>query len=105
MTGSLRRAKPEAAILTRVLEHFHPDWKTGGSVHCHCEEPLCDAAIRGHTGFGSDCRVAKRLLAMTARRYSIFIHGVGRRRTVFTRNDNRAFPVNVKVFQSAIVRG
>jgi hypothetical protein len=25
-----------------------------------------------------------------------FIHGAGRRRTVLTRNDNRAFPVNVK---------
>jgi hypothetical protein len=32
-----RVAGPSPAM---TLERFQADWKTGGSVHCHCEEPL-----------------------------------------------------------------
>jgi hypothetical protein len=85
----------------RTVMHFHVHWNrtvviarstpAGGrpvmdenraSPGCHCEEPPCDAPICNLTYCGSDCRVAKQLLAMTGRgdtgrnaRGSIFLLG------------------------------
>jgi hypothetical protein len=64
---------------------------------------VCDAAICHYKYCGSDCRVAKRLLAMTATQCLIFIPGgVGRRWTVLTCNDNSAIPVTVKALWSRL---
>jgi hypothetical protein len=54
---------------------------------CHCEERLCDAGNRNRTYCGSDCRVAKRLLAMTVRGDAQFIQGGLAAGRCATRND------------------
>jgi hypothetical protein len=54
----------------------------GIAAPCHCEEPLGDAAFRSTVRAVAHCRVAKRLLAMTARPRSIFIQGASAARSV-----------------------
>jgi len=75
---------------------------------CFLVRSTCDAAIRSKACAAADCRVAKRLLAMTARGCSIFIRGGSAAGRCVLRNDNEQGllssrqPENVLVFDRGL---